>query len=143
MRRQKYFFDFKIEISVKFRVEWCIWPYDSLWICLRFPMISFLRRREVIQNIGKIGNLNINHMVIYIIRRGISRWFRFWYQKNIFAYAFKRKTRLKNAWANSKKFDCPEFEVKFWFEIYPYVTKSKIITPRIADVLKIEIYRLL
>ena len=144
MRRQKYFFDFKIEISVKFRVEWCIWPYDSLWICLRFPMISFLRRREVIQNIGKIGNLNMNHMVIYIIRRGILRWFRFWSQKNIFAYAFKRKTRLKKfAWTNPKIFYFAEFAVKFWFEIYPYVTKLKIITPRIADVLNIEFYRLL
>ena len=38
-----------------------------------FSMNSFLRRREDIQNIGKIGNLNMNHMVIYIIRRGILR----------------------------------------------------------------------
>ena len=30
-------------------------------------MKSFLRRREDIQNIGKIGNLNMNRMVIYII----------------------------------------------------------------------------
>ena len=60
-----------------------------------FFMKSFLRRREDIQNIGKIGNLNMNHMVIHIIRRGISRWFRIWSQKNIFDYAFKRKSRLK------------------------------------------------
>jgi len=86
MRRQKYIFDFKFEISVKFRVERCISLYDSLWICLRFPMKSFLR--EDIQNIGKIGNLNMNHMVIYIIRREILRWFRIWSQKYIFAYAF-------------------------------------------------------
>ena len=33
MRRRKYFFDFKIEISVKFRVEWCVRLYDSYWIC--------------------------------------------------------------------------------------------------------------
>ena len=30
-------------------------------------MQSFLRRREDIQNIGKIGNLNMNHMVICYI----------------------------------------------------------------------------
>ena len=30
-------------------------------------MKSFLRRREDIQNIGNIGNLNMNRMVIYII----------------------------------------------------------------------------
>ena len=144
MRRQKYFFDFKFGISVKFRVEWCISLYDSWWICLRFPMKSFLRRREDIQNIGKIGNLNMNHMIIYITRRGILRWFRIWSQKNIFAYAFKRKSRLKKfAWANPKNFYSAEFAVKFWFEIYLYVTISKIITPRIADVLKIEFYRLL
>ena len=52
------------EIIGKFRI---------LQICLRFPIKSFLRRREDIQNIGKIGNLNMNHMVIYIIRRGILR----------------------------------------------------------------------
>ena len=144
MRRQKYFFDFKFGISVKFCVEWCISLYDSLRICLRFPMKSFLRRREDIQNIGKIGNLNMNHMVVNIIRRGILRWFRIWSQKNIFAYAFKRKTRFKKfAWAKPKNFYFAESAVKFWFEIYPYVTKSKIITPRIADVLKIEFYRLL
>ena len=144
MRRQKYFFDFKFGISVKFRVEWCISLYDSWWLCLRFPMKSFLRRREDIQNTGKIGNLNMNHIMIYIIRRGILRWFRIWSQKNIFAYAFKRKSRLKKfAWANPKNFYSAESAVKFWLEIYPYVTWSKIITPRIADVLKIEFYRLL
>ena len=37
MRRQTYIFDFKFEISVEFRVEWCILIYDSLWICHCFP----------------------------------------------------------------------------------------------------------
>ena len=91
--------------------------YDSLWICLRLPMKSFLRRREDIQNIEKIGNLNMNHMVIYddiwwiiwyIIRREISCLLRIC----IFAYAFKRKSRLKKfAWANPKNFYFAEFAV--------------------------------
>ena len=137
MRRQKYFFDFKFGISVKFRVEWCISPYDSLRICLRFPRKSFLRRREDIQNIGKIGNLNMNHMVIHIIRRGISRWFRIWSQKNIFAYAFKRKTRfLKFAWANQKNFMRIRSALKFQFKICAYVDTCVICNSRIAHVQK-------
>ena len=109
MRRQKYFFDFKFGISVKFRVEWCISLYDSLRICLRFLMQSFLRRREDIQNIGKIGNLNMNHMVIYIIRRGILRWFRIWSQK-IFLPTHSGENRV---WKNLREQvnNGPKFEL--------------------------------
>ena len=144
MRRQKYFFDFRFEISVKFRVEWCIGLYDFVWICLRFPANSYLRRREYVRNIGNIGKFNMNHIVLYIIRRGILRWFRFWSQKNISAYAFKRKSRLKKfAWADQKNFHRFESGVKFWFEIYPYVIKLKVTTSRIADDQKIEHVRYL
>ena len=144
MRRQIYFFDFRFEISVKFRVEWCILIYDSWRIRPRFPMKSYLRRREYVRNIGNIGKFNMNHIVLYIIRRGILRWFRFWSQKNISAYAFKRKSRLKKfAWADQKNFHRFESGVKFWFEIYPYVIKLKVATSRIADDQKIEHVRYL
>ena len=144
MRRQKYFFDFKFGISVKFRVEWCISPYDS-YSNYQFSLYFVYLHAYAITISGKnLGKFKMNYMKIYTIRRGILRWFRIWSQKNIFAYAFTRKSRLKKfAWANSKKFYFAEFAVKFWFKIYPYVTKSKIINPRIADVLKIEFYRLL
>ena len=33
------------------------------------------------------------------------------------------------------------FSVKFWFEIYPYVMRLKIISSRIADVPKMELFR--
>ena len=139
MRRQIYFFDFRFEISVKFRVEWCILIYDSWRIRPRFPMKSYLRRREYVRNIGNIGKFKINHILIYIIRRGILRWFRIWSQKNIFAHAFERKSRFKKfAWADSKNFDFFEFAVKFTFEIYQYVTKMEIRSSRITDVPKIE-----
>ena len=104
MRRQKYFFDSKFGISVKFRVDWCIRLYDSLRICLRFPANSYLRRREYVRNIGNIGKSNMNHLVLYINRREILRWFRIWSQKNIFAYAFSRKSRFKNLRRRIQKF---------------------------------------
>ena len=139
MRRRKYFFDFKIGISVKFRVEWCIRLCDSYRFCLRFPANSYLRRREYVRNIGNIGKFNMNHIVLYIIRRGILRWFRFWSQKNISAYAFKRKSSFKKfAWADQKNFDWSESGVKFWFEIYPYVMNLKVTSSRIADGQKID-----
>ena len=47
----------------------------------------------------------------------------------------------KFAWAKLKKNYFVEFAVKFSFEIFPYVTKLKIIIPRIADILRIEFYR--
>ena len=144
MRRQKYYFDFKFGISVKFRFEWYVTWYDSFRICLCLSEKLKLRRREDILNLGNVGKFHMNHIKLHIIRSGILRWFRIWSQNNIFAYAFKRKSRLKKfAWANPKNFYSAESAVKFWLEIYPYVTWSKIITPRIADVLKIEFYRLL
>jgi len=86
----------------------------------------------------------MNHIVLHIIRRGILRWFRFWSQKNISAYAFKRNSRLKKfAWADPKNFHWFESGVKFWFEIYPYVMKLKVTTSRIADGQKIEHVRYL
>ena len=86
----------------------------------------------------------MNHIVLPIIRRGILRWFRFWSQKNISAYAFKRNSRLKKfAWADPKNFHWFESGVKFWFEIYPYVMKLKVTTSRIADGQKIEHVRYL
>ena len=144
MRRQKYFFDFRFGISVKFRVEWCIRLYVSYRICPRFPANSYLRRREYVRNMGNIRKSNMNHIVLHIIRRGILRWFRFRSQKNISAYAFKRKSRLKKfAWADLKNFHRFESGVKFWFEIYPYVIKLKVTTSRIADGQKIEYVRYL
>ena len=139
MRRQKYFFDFRFGISVKFRVEWCVRLYDSYWICLRFPTNSYLRRRLCVRNIGNIGKSNMNHIVLYINRREILRWFRIWSQKNIFAYAFSRKSRFKKfAWADSKILNFFESVVKFWFEIYPYIWWSYITSSRTENVLKIE-----
>ena len=96
MRRQKYFFDFRFEISVKFRVDWCIRLYDSYRICLRFPANSSLRRREYVRNIGNIGKSNMNHIVLYINRREISRWFRIWSQKIFLPTHFRENRVLKN-----------------------------------------------
>ena len=62
-----------------------------LWICLRFSITSFSRRREDIQNIGKISNFNINHMVIYIIRRAILRWLRIWSAQYIIASRYSNE----------------------------------------------------
>ena len=144
MRRQKYFFDFRFEISVKFRVDWCIRLYDSYRICLRFPANSSLRRREYVRNMGNNGKFNMNHILIHTTRREILRWFRIWSPNFIFAYAFTRKTRFKKfAWADSKNFDCTELEIKFWFEIYPYVIRFIITSSRITDVLKMEFFWLL
>jgi len=110
MRRQKYYFDFKFGISVKFRFEWCVTWYDSYRICLCFSDKLKLRRREDISNLGNVGKFNMNHIKLHIIRSGISRWFRIWSQNNIFAYAFKRKSHLKKfAWAGSKNFNFFEF----------------------------------
>ena len=47
-------FDIRIEISVKFRVEWCIFIYDLFWIRLHFPKNSYLRRRDSVRNIGLV-----------------------------------------------------------------------------------------
>ena len=139
MRRQIYFFDFRFEISVKFRVEWCILIYDLSWICqcsLYFVHIHAYANTILWENEGEFA---MNHILIYISRRGILRWFRIWSQKNIFAHAFERKSRFKKfAWADSKNFDFFEFAVKFPFEIYQYVTKMKIRSSRITDVPKIE-----
>ena len=93
---------------------------------------------------GNTDKFNMNHIVLHIIRRGILRWFRIWSQKNISAYAFMRKSRLKKfAWADQKNFHRFESGVKFWFEIYPYVIKLKVTTSRIADDQKIEHVRYL
>ena len=96
MRRQKYIFDFKFGISVKFRVDWCIRLYDSYLICqysLYFVHIHAYANMDSRENVGKF---EVNHIVLYINRREILRWFRIWSQKNIFAYAFSRKSRFKN-----------------------------------------------
>ena len=47
----------------------------------------------------------------------------------------------KFAWADPKNFHCSELEIKFSFEIYPYVMRFKITSSRIADVLKLEFCR--
>ena len=144
MRRRKYFFDFKIGISVKFRVEWCVRLYDSYWICQCSLYFVHIHAYANTNYWGNTDKFNMNHIVLHIIRRGILRWFRFWSQKNISAYAFKRKSRLKKfAWADPKNFHWFESVVKFWFEIYPYVMKLKITTSRIADGQKIEHVRYL
>ena len=138
MRRQKYFFDFKFGISVKFRVEWCISQYDSYsnyQFSLYFVYLHAYAKKNSRENIDKF---KMNHIKLYIIRSAILRWFRIWGQKNIFAYAFKRKTRFKNfAWADPKNFAWFESGVKFRFKIYPYFTKLKIISSRIAHGQKI------
>ena len=139
MRRQKYFFDFKFGISVKFRVDWCIRLYDSYLICqysLYFVHIHAYANMNSRENVGKF---QVNHIVLYINRREILRWFRIWSQKNIFAYAFSRKSRFKKiAWADSKILNFFESGVKFWFEIYPYIWWSYITSSRTENVLKIE-----
>ena len=138
MRRQKYYFDLKFEISAKLRFEWCITLYDSFWIYWNFPNSLYLHAYAKKNSRENIGKFKMNHIKLYIIRSTILRWFRIWGQKNIFAYAFKRKTRFKNfAWADPKNFAWFESGVKFWFEIYPYFTKLKIISSRIAHGQKI------
>ena len=139
MRRQKYFFDFRFEISVKFRVDWCIRLYDSYLICqysLYFIHIHAYANMNSRENVGKF---QVNHIVLYINRREISRWFRIWSQKNIFAYAFSRKSRFKKfAWADSKILNFFESVVKFWLKIYPLFYWSYITSSRTENVLKIE-----
>ena len=139
MRRRKYFFDFRFEISVKFRVDWCIRLNDSYLICqysLYFVHIHAYANMNSRENVGKF---EVNHIVLYINRREILRWFRIWSQKNIFAYAFSRKSRFKKfAWADSKILNFFESVVKFWFEIYPYIRWSYITSSRTENALKIE-----
>ena len=106
MRRRKYFFDFKFGISVKFRVDWCIRLNDSYLICqysLYFVHIHAYANMNSRENVGKF---EVNHIVLYINRREILRWFRIWSQKNIFAYAFSRKSRFKNLRRRIQKFFC-------------------------------------
>ena len=139
MRRQKYFFDFKIEISVKFRVEWCVRLYGSWWICQCSLYFVYIHAYANTNYWGNTDKFNMNHIVLHIIRRGILRWFRFWSQKNISAYAFKRKSRFKKfAWADQKNFGWSESGIKFWFEIYPYVMKLNVTSSRIVDGQKID-----
>ena len=92
MRGQKYFFDFRFEISVKFRVGWCIRLYDSFRICLRFPANLYLRRCKYIRNMGNIGKSNMNHVVIYIIRCEILNL----KSKKYFCLHILEKSRFKN-----------------------------------------------
>ena len=88
MRRQKYFFDFRFEISVKFRVEWCIRLYDSYLICQYSLYFVYIHAYANTNSRESVGKFEMNHIVLYIIRREILRWSRIWSQKNIFAYAF-------------------------------------------------------
>ena len=93
MRRQKYYFDFKFEISVKFRAEWCLLIYDSYWICqypVYFLYIHAYANTDFLENVSKFKR---NHIFIHTIRSEILRWFQIWSHNNIFAYAFERKTR--------------------------------------------------
>ena len=139
MRRQIYFFDFRFEISVKFRVEWYILIYDLSWICQCSLYFVHIHAYANTYSRESVGKFNMNHIVLYIIRRGILRWFRFWSQKNISAYAFKRKSRFKKfAWADQKNFGWSESGIKFWFEIYPYVMKLNVTSSRIVDGQKID-----
>ena len=88
----------------KFRIVWCIWLHDSYWICqysLYFVHIHAYANMNSRENVGKF---DVNHIVLYINRREISRWFRIWSQKNIFAYAFSRKSRFKNLRRRIQKF---------------------------------------
>jgi len=105
-----------------------IWFIFKLPIFPIFCISSRLRKNDFIEKRRQIYNESyyMIHIMIYI-NRGILRWFRIWSQKIFLPTHLREK--------------CAEFAVKFWFEIYPYVIKSKIITPRIADVLKIEFYR--
>ena len=139
MRRQKYFFDFKFGISVKFRVDWCIRLYDSYLICQYSLYFVHIHAYANMNSRENVGEFEVNHIVLYINRREILRWFRIWSQKNIFAYAFSRKSRFKKfAWADSKILNFFESAVKFWFEIYPYIWWSYITSPRTENALKIE-----
>ena len=76
----------------------------------------------------------MNHMVIYIMRRGVWRWFRFWSQKIYLSKHLREKRVLKNlrGWIQ-KKIEWFESGVKCWFEIYQYLTKLNITSSRIAD----------
>ena len=123
MRRQKYFFDFKFGISVKFRVDWCIRLNDSYLICqysLYFVHIHAYANMNSRENVGKF---EVNHIVLYINRREILRWFRIWSQKNIFACAFSRKSRFKNLVTNIPlhyAFTLEYFSSNYFFEIISY-----------------------
>ena len=88
MRGQKYFFDFRFEISVKFRVGWCIRLYDSFRICLYSPYFVYIHAYANTNLRKSVGKFDMNHIVLHIIRREIWRWFRIWSQNFIFAHAF-------------------------------------------------------
>ena len=116
MRRRKYFFDFKIEISVKCRVEWCVRLCDSYWICQCSLYFVHIHAYANSNCWGNMDKFNMNKTVLHITWRGIWRLFRFWSQKNISAYAFKGKLRLKKfAWADPKNFHWFESGVKLWY----------------------------
>ena len=120
MCRQEYIFDFKFEISIKFRVEWCIRLYDSYWICLRLPVNSYLRRREYVQNIGNIGKFDMNHIVLYIIRREILCWF--WSQK-IFPPTHSRETQILRklrGWIQKVSMNHGESHITFDYELLKF-----------------------
>ena len=104
MRGQKYCFDFKFGISVKFRVDWCIRLYDSYRICLRFPANSSLRRREYVRNIGNIGKSNMNHIVLYINRRDFYADFESEVKKIFLPTHFRENHVLKNLRGRIQKF---------------------------------------
>ena len=84
---------------------------DDIWFNLitsTFPWFGIFSRLRKYKN---MGNIKMNHISSYIIRREILRWFRIWSQKKFSAYAFKRKSRFKNLrgrfykifiWLNSK-----------------------------------------
>ena len=50
----KWNFDFEFGIIVKFLVEWCIWVYNSSWICLRF--LNFVQLHAYAKTISR-GNV--------------------------------------------------------------------------------------
>ena len=107
-----------------------------IWFILNLPTFSRFGISSRLRNFEFEGKLNMNHISLHINRREIWRWFRIWSPNFIFAYAFKRKTRFKKfAWADSKNFYCTEFKIKFWFEIYPYITYSRITGSRITNIL--------
>ena len=70
--------------------------YVDIWFILissTFPSFGIYSRLRKFKN---IGNINMNHISTYIIRKEILRWFRIWSQKFISAHVFRRKSRFKN-----------------------------------------------
>ena len=84
----KFNFRTQFGISVKFRFEWYITPYDSCLLYPHSPNFIYLHAYAIKIYRENIGKFEMNHMMLYIIRSGILRWFRIWSQNNIFAYAF-------------------------------------------------------